>query len=677
MFDYRNRSVGAQLKLALAACFVTAFVVLAIIVYQSAYKALLDTTLTAHQESVEGLAKVIAGEYDSLLESAKKFEASFRGGYLKGMQVNGGKKTFHGMPITDLSLHGQSLAGNNSLVDSFKESTGILATIFAASGNDFVRISSSLKNQQGQRVIGTKLGFSHPGYSKLINGHPYDAKVKLFGKKYITYYHPIFSQNGTVAGISFIGLPVDQVTDELFHKLREISWGKTGDTVILDNADNNKGRYLLHPRLTEADPSILQVKATNGKPLFASLFASDNGVLIYPWQSDGKVQDKYYAYAHIKGWDWKLAAGTYVNEVTEASRNLLILIALVSFAIAIVSFALITWLLNRTTRPLVVVSDSMSRLGQGEVSIQVAKGDDSSNNEIVLLKNQMSDMAGHLNQLVNNIREASDSLHEQAASVFADSQQTMTQMDDQQKTVDSVVTAIEEMAQSAKDVATQIELIASGVQHAETSGQSGVKVVDAVTDSMHQLKSMLDGSAVAIAGAAQDSEKIQQVTNIINEIAEQTNLLALNAAIEAARAGEQGRGFAVVADEVRTLASRTQASVADVSAIINSLQSSTKGAVKLMQQSQDNATQVLDKANEASMELAAIGKQMGEVSIQSQAISATTEQQAMVAQNIAQSVSNISKLNQQATHLSARSASSAEILQSHSVELKQRVDYFH
>ena len=233
------------------------------------------------------------------------------------------------------------------------------------------------------------------------------------------------------------------------------------------------------------------------------------------------------------------------------------------------------------------------------------------------------------------------------------------------------------MASSAQSVAQQVEAIAENVRLTNEDSQSGLEKVEGVCIDVAQLNDQLDNSAQAIEQVNKDSEAIQTVTKMIDEIAEQTNLLALNAAIEAARAGEQGRGFAVVADEVRTLAHRTQTSVQDVVTIIEKLKSSTVNAVNLMGQSQSNANQVLDKAQEAGSALEAIASQVQSIAMQADTIAATSEEQANVSQEIAANANSISELNRESRATSAKTAQSAEELQKQASSLKQQVDFFH
>ncbi len=674
---YKNKSVGFQLRSVITLCLIVAFVCIAALVYRNASQVLLDTTLKEQQQKIVSIGKTIEGQYNAYLNTVQILASTFKSVYLEGLYFEDNEVPFNGYQVRDITVWGESLISDTRKPDAFTEATGAVATIFAPAGDDWIRITTSLRNEEGKREIGSLLGADHPAYSKVMNGEPYYDVVDLSGSSYIAYYGPILNDEGKITALISVALPVEDATQQIYNSLNDVKWGDTGYTIVLDNEQENLGRYLLHPKFKPTDPSIIDVADYEGNKPFAKLFNNDSGIMMYPWETNGTVGEKYIVYTTVAGWDWKLLGGTFVKEVTKESNELLKLIAIISLIVGAITFGIMTIFINRSTKPLTVLSGYMERLGQGEVSIIVEEGRSDSQNEVTRLTNSVSQMAKRLNALVNDIRSTSDQVDTQSSSVLNDAQTNLSQSDAQQQQAEQVVTAIEEMATSAKSVAQQVEAIAENVRQADNNTQSGLQVVEEVCIDVAQLNDQLDQSSQAIDQVNEDSNSIQSVTKMIDDIAEQTNLLALNAAIEAARAGEQGRGFAVVADEVRTLAHRTQVSVKDVVEIIDKLKNSTGNAVALMHKSKQNANQVLDKAQEAGSALESVAEQVRGISSQSEAIATTAEQQAQVSQEVAASASEISTLNSQSRETSAQTSQSAEQLSELSKHLKQQVGFFH
>lgn len=164
MLNYKNKSIGFQLRLVVALCLVIAFGAIGVMAYQNASKVLLNKTLNEHQHRVEALASVLEGEFQTILDSAKSLESAFRNGYLAGVYLEDRTVEFAGKQVRDITQFGESLVGDTKLVDAFTRDTGSIATLFVPTGNDFIRVSTSLKDQAGNRAVGSMLGSNHPGY---------------------------------------------------------------------------------------------------------------------------------------------------------------------------------------------------------------------------------------------------------------------------------------------------------------------------------------------------------------------------------------------------------------------------------------------------------------------------------------------------------------------------------
>jgi len=386
-------------------------------------------------------------------------------------------------------------------------------------------------------------------------------------------------------------------------------------------------------------------------------------------------EDVLVASSYIASMDWyviaelpKIEAFATLNEANQQ-------IVLWTAAIAIIFAFIAIWLGRSITQPIENIANKFKELGAGDGDLRQRISVDG-NDELAQLAIGFNNFIHKIHESMMEVAATGEALQKAAGAVEIQAKSTLDNSHHQKDQTLLVVTAINEMGATVNEIASNAAHAAKEAHVAETETQSGQDVVGKADAIINQLASDMTEVSRVIESLANNTQAIGSILDVIGGISEQTNLLALNAAIEAARAGEQGRGFAVVADEVRNLASRTAASTNEIQSMINNLQTEASEAVEAMKQSNELTVQGTQATNTTADSLVSIGGLVGQISDLNTQIATATEEQSCVVNEINQNIVEINDSTQSSADTAADLAESSQSLRELSTRLGNMVSVF-
>ena len=545
----------------------------------------------------------------------------------------------------DLSNAGTVLNNDFTLVDQFTKDSGGVATVFAKKGEDFMRVTTSLKKQDGTRAMGTLLDRNHPAYKLVTAGQGYTGPAVLFGKPYMTHYEPVKNAAGTIVGILFVGSDISLQQTALEKQVAASHFFATG------------GIYYVDAKNALADAVFVAHPTAKGKKVLEAYPQAEKFLQELSTAPDGYVRNAFPLLGEQKDNRWALmrktqsGKGWLVAEVSESEsmaeywRNMGVIWGLLAATTLLLGVGLYLLVRRNVSQPLEELTRAVTTVAHGDLTQTFVT---QRKDEIGALVNEVEGMRQRYLQALSQVRSSVDSINNASSEIATGNQDLSSRTEQAASSLQNTASSMEELTSTVRqsaDAAQQANQLAASAAAVAARGGS---VVGEVVATMQDIN--------------QGSKKIADIIGVIDGIAFQTNILALNAAVEAARAGEQGRGFAVVASEVRSLAGRSADAAKEIKQLIGASVTKIESGAQLVQ----NAGSTMDEIVRSVQRVSDI---IGEIT------SASTEQSGGIAE-VNTAVSQLDQMTQQNAALVEQSAAAAESLRDQAERLAQAVSVF-
>ena len=540
----------------------------------------------------------------------------------------------------NLYLGETPIANAFDLVDHVTQIMGGTATIFARDRDEFVRISTNVMTPTG-RAIGTILAPQGAAIKQIQQGRAFYGVVDILGNPYVTGYEPIVDSTGATIGIWYVGYKAD-LTD-LFTAIAASRVLQNGFVVLRDNT----GKTRIHSDNLSLE-AVDDILANPG----------DN------WTLNSSRFDP---------WGYEIVTAYSNDEISSMVRQVSLMLGLLIVVVGVVALVIVYLLIQSVViRPLKQTTARLQDIvsGEGDLTLRFHSR---SKDELGQLANGFDLLMDRLQGTIRSVSQSTQQLTSSAAHLKDIALHTSDTITHQTRDIDAIAAAIHEMSATAHEVARNAASVAMATAKADSEAQQGHKILNDTIQATEALAGKIENAAKVISALADASNEIGAVLNVIRSIAEQTNLLALNAAIEAARAGEQGRGFAVVADEVRSLASRTQASTEEVDKMVQRFQSNSLKAFEQMRMAEETVRTNVATAQESGSSIKTVLRTVSELNNLNTEISHSVDQQSQVAEDINKNITRINNTGDQSQERAAETLRASEGLSKLSEDIQRQL----
>ncbi|WP_337018327.1 methyl-accepting chemotaxis protein [Leclercia sp. AS011] len=588
---FRRAGLGTKLSLLTGLSVATLFLLFTFLLSYNTSQKLESLAIEDLHNQSTGVVDMVQMFNTSLTEEVESYTRLFTTFLPQPLNLDASQtRTINGQNVPLLKGGDTELHENNATPDDFLNRTGAISTLFVRSGDDFVRVATSLRKENGDRAIGTVLDHASPAWAVVSKGEVYRGLALLFGKRYITQYQPVKDAGGQVIAIIFVGVDITHSWNVMREKILSRRLGESGHFFVLDRSNGkNHGQYLFHSAEEGQRPmweNDVQQQLLGDKSGTLERKSAEGRTLIMAWTP-------------LPGWNWTIVGEVdktvLLADVTSLRDRFLLAGVVLSALFAMLFVFIIRRWLSRPLQDVIGLAEQYAA-GDLRATLPATRQD-----EVGQLISAINGIGGGLQKIVLQVREAAGDIHLGTNALAADTGEISGQINKQ--------------ASSVEETSASMEQLAASVQQNAANMEQTQQLVGETSRAVHQGGETVSNAVATMDDIREASKRIEAITRVIEGIAFQTNILALNAAVEAARAGEHGKGFAVVAQEVRALAARSANAVKEIEQLIgdtlskvsegHALSEQTRHAMESIIAHIDNINQLVTEINHASREQSA------------------------------------------------------------------------
>lgn len=675
---FARRPIAQQLIFATIAALISVFSILTLLVQNKADSA----AVAVAEKNLEHEAKLMASMLDSIFsgvqvrgDAVSQFFVKFIGGQ---PELGVGMIKTGAVDLPVVRLGGEVLNGNDRLLKAFRDLTGDDTAFLVIHDKKLYRLATLLKDKDGKYMNGVAIPDGDPVAKAILAGQDYQGLAIRGGKYNFSTVKLLKGPDGKAWGAYSVRISLDNDLKRIRDQFGSQVAGKTGYVFIVRPTDEKGiGEFVLHPKLQGVMVGETDVPAV-AKAAIAELLAKKTGLVRYAMNdASGAEREKIVYGATSAAWGWTVGTGSWLDEYLEESHALRNMVILISIAAAALLATIVYLLVSFRLRGLAQMVEEATRISNGDLRASgLLVGESNSRNEVHVIGNAFRLMSESVRNLVRGVSASSTQVGDAANELQNAARSALAASEQASSSASGIAASVEQLSVSITHVADNANHAAQISESAKEVTGSGRQVVSSAMLELERVAGEINESAVLIKSLGERSKQISSVVGVIREIADQTNLLALNAAIEAARAGEQGRGFAVVADEVRKLAERTSVSTQEIATTVSAILDETGRAVQRMQSVSANMSGSVDMARQAGESLQIIDQRAQETVEVVHSIADSTREQSTASQEIARLVENIAQAAEGSNSRALQNSDRAENLQRMADDLQAQLARF-